>query len=588
MRQARALPVQPDLGGDLPGKRIGRNPRSGIAERRRLGFEQPASLDGDIRASGEMRPRRCPKCCEVHGSGRGTPGIEQHLPWLAGTALPHRKEHAVPGRRLRSARQRERSRRVTHVETACDTGLRRLPDELQRQRIGRRGARAPRFAQPHRRRLERDAVVGEVGEECVAYAALDAHPRECKLRVDERAECNFLGIGLVRECGVHAGVGERDAQQHGCKRSQGWWISHDDRVTKASARRAFSIIGRLRSLSMRPFTLTCALFCAFAALSVSATAQSPVIVAARKAAPAAAPAPAPTANPPVVVQAQGAPGAPSIAAASWVLIDTLSGQTLGSANPDERRDPASLTKLMTAYVAFGAIRAKTITPSQMVQVSQRAWKAEGSRMFIEPRKAVSVDELLHGVIIQSGNDASVAVAELVAGTRGSVRRTDERGGGAAEARVDALHQCDGIVQSAALLDRGRHGEARRRADPRLSRLLPDLFAEGIPLQQHHAIEPQPVAVDGPVRRRRQDGAHRRGGLVPDRIRQARRPPARVGGARRRVGFIARRREPEAAELGLPGIRHDCALSVRQAGDHAARLERRRRRMSRRGLSPTAT
>ena len=167
---------------------------------------------------------------------------------------------------------------------------------------------------------------------------------------------------------------------------------------------------------MRPFTLTCALFCAFAALSVSATAQSPVIVAARKAAPAAAPAPAPTANPPVVVQAQGAPGAPSIAAASWVLIDTLSGQTLGSANSDERRDPASLTKLMTAYVAFGAIRAKTITPSQMVQVSQRAWKAEGSRMFIEPRKAVSVDELLHGVIIQSGNDASVAVAELVAGT----------------------------------------------------------------------------------------------------------------------------------------------------------------------------
>jgi D-alanyl-D-alanine carboxypeptidase (penicillin-binding protein 5/6) len=116
------------------------------------------------------------------------------------------------------------------------------------------------------------------------------------------------------------------------------------------------------------------------------------------------------------VQAQAAAGAPTVAAASWVLIDTLSGQTLGAGNADERRDPASLTKLMTAYVAFGAIRSKAITPSQMVQVSQRAWKEEGSRMFIEPRKAVSVDELLHGVIIQSGNDASVAVAELVAGT----------------------------------------------------------------------------------------------------------------------------------------------------------------------------
>jgi serine-type D-Ala-D-Ala carboxypeptidase (penicillin-binding protein 5/6) len=71
---------------------------------------------------------------------------------------------------------------------------------------------------------------------------------------------------------------------------------------------------------------------------------------------------------------------------------------------------------MTAYVAFAALHAKTIVPSQMVTVSPRAWKAEGSRMFIEPRKAVSVDELLHGVIIQSGNDASIAIAEAVAGT----------------------------------------------------------------------------------------------------------------------------------------------------------------------------
>jgi len=112
----------------------------------------------------------------------------------------------------------------------------------------------------------------------------------------------------------------------------------------------------------------------------------------------------------------GPGGAPAVAASAWVVVDTLSGQTLGGVAADERRDPASLTKLMTAYRVFGALRAKTITPSQMVNVSQRAWKAEGSRMFIEPRKAVSVDELLHGVIIQSGNDASIALAELVAGS----------------------------------------------------------------------------------------------------------------------------------------------------------------------------
>ncbi len=107
---------------------------------------------------------------------------------------------------------------------------------------------------------------------------------------------------------------------------------------------------------------------------------------------------------------------PTVAAAAWLLVDVTSAQSLGGANVDERRDPASLTKLMTAYLVFGALRAKAIMPSQMVNVSERAWRAEGSRMFIEPRRAVSVDELLRGMIVQSGNDASIALAELVGGT----------------------------------------------------------------------------------------------------------------------------------------------------------------------------
>ena len=99
-----------------------------------------------------------------------------------------------------------------------------------------------------------------------------------------------------------------------------------------------------------------------------------------------------------------------------------SGQTLAAQNADERRDPASLTKLMTAYIVFGALRAKTVVPSQMVAVSERAWKAEGSRMFIEPRRAVSVDELLRGMIVQSGNDASIALAEARRRNGRGVRR----------------------------------------------------------------------------------------------------------------------------------------------------------------------
>ncbi|MGH8799579.1 MAG: D-alanyl-D-alanine carboxypeptidase family protein [Casimicrobiaceae bacterium] len=107
---------------------------------------------------------------------------------------------------------------------------------------------------------------------------------------------------------------------------------------------------------------------------------------------------------------------PSIAAKAWLLVDVVSGQALAAENADAPREPASLTKLMTAYVAFRALKDNAVMPSQMVAVSEKAWRAEGSRMFIEPKKAVTVDELLHGVIVQSGNDASIALAEAIAGS----------------------------------------------------------------------------------------------------------------------------------------------------------------------------
>jgi D-alanyl-D-alanine carboxypeptidase (penicillin-binding protein 5/6) len=111
-----------------------------------------------------------------------------------------------------------------------------------------------------------------------------------------------------------------------------------------------------------------------------------------------------------------APPPPPIAARAWLLYDLNAGQVIASHLPDERVEPASLTKLMTAYLAFQALRKGTIKGDQVAPVSERAWKAGGSRMFIEPRKPVTVDELLRGMIVQSGNDATVALAELVAGT----------------------------------------------------------------------------------------------------------------------------------------------------------------------------
>jgi len=111
-----------------------------------------------------------------------------------------------------------------------------------------------------------------------------------------------------------------------------------------------------------------------------------------------------------------APAAPAVEAKAWLLLDVNSGQVLASRNATDRFEPASLTKLMTAYLVFGALKQKSLKPDQVVPVSVRAWKAEGSRMFIEPNKPVTVDELLRGLIIQSGNDASIALAEAVAGS----------------------------------------------------------------------------------------------------------------------------------------------------------------------------
>ena len=117
-----------------------------------------------------------------------------------------------------------------------------------------------------------------------------------------------------------------------------------------------------------------------------------------------------------VAQAVDLPTPPQVAARAWLLMDTQSGQIVQGLAVDERVEPASLTKLMTAYVVFAAIKEKRIALTQTVPVSERAWKASGSRMFIEPRKPVTVEELIHGMIIQSGNDACIALAELVAGS----------------------------------------------------------------------------------------------------------------------------------------------------------------------------
>jgi len=123
--------------------------------------------------------------------------------------------------------------------------------------------------------------------------------------------------------------------------------------------------------------------------------------------PAAAAATAASTSTPIV--------APAINAAAYLVVEATSGQVLTESNTKQRRDPASLTKLMTAYLVFDALHQKQLSLGQRLRVPERAWKAEGSRMFIEPGVPITTEDLLRGLIIQSGNDAAIALAIAVAG-----------------------------------------------------------------------------------------------------------------------------------------------------------------------------
>jgi D-alanyl-D-alanine carboxypeptidase (penicillin-binding protein 5/6) len=115
-----------------------------------------------------------------------------------------------------------------------------------------------------------------------------------------------------------------------------------------------------------------------------------------------------------ITQAQ-MPQAPEVAAKAYLLLDVTANQVLASKDPDAAVEPASLTKLMTAYLVFEALKSRKIDLKQTFPVSERAWKMPGSRMFIDPKMQVPVEDLLKGLIVQSGNDATMALAEGVGG-----------------------------------------------------------------------------------------------------------------------------------------------------------------------------
>jgi D-alanyl-D-alanine carboxypeptidase (penicillin-binding protein 5/6) len=152
-------------------------------------------------------------------------------------------------------------------------------------------------------------------------------------------------------------------------------------------------------------------------LALLASAPSIQAQAGKSKAPAAAPAPSGAATAPVpATQGLALQGAPQIAAKSWLLVDVTTGQLLAASDPDMKVEPASLTKLMTAYLVFNALKEKKLALDARPPVSPPAWKAIGSRMFVDPARPAMVEELLRGLIVQSGNDAAIILAEALGGS----------------------------------------------------------------------------------------------------------------------------------------------------------------------------
>ena len=141
-----------------------------------------------------------------------------------------------------------------------------------------------------------------------------------------------------------------------------------------------------------------------------------ILAGAAPAAPSTAAPPPPAAAAPVAATAAPIPQPPAVDARSYILVDYQSGRVIAQSHPDDRAEPASLTKLMTAYVVFKALEENRLKLTDSITISEHAWRAEGSRTFVQVGTQIPADILIKGMIVQSGNDATIALAERVGGT----------------------------------------------------------------------------------------------------------------------------------------------------------------------------
>lgn len=180
---------------------------------------------------------------------------------------------------------------------------------------------------------------------------------------------------------------------------------------------------------------------------------------------------------------------PEIAARAYLLVDVTAGQVLASRDADKPVEPASLTKLMTAYLVFDALKSGKISLTQTFPVSERAWKMPGSRMFIDPKMQVPVEDLIKGMIVQSGNDASMALAEGVGGS-------EQRFVQMMNAQAKALGMNASSFKNPEGLTEAGHTTTARDLATLATRLMRD-FPEYVPYYaiQHYRYPGTPTAND---------------------------------------------------------------------------------------------
>ena len=187
---------------------------------------------------------------------------------------------------------------------------------------------------------------------------------------------------------------------------------------------------------------------------------------------------------------QPVPPPPSLEATAWILVDHQSGQPLVSYRANEPIEPASITKLMTAYAVFHALREGKLKLDTLVPISEHAWRSEGSRTYLDLNSRVPVEVLIQGMIVQSGNDATIALAEAVAGTEGTFAALMNQYAERLGMTHSHFQNATGWPGDNHKMSAARHRAAHAGDHPRVPGVLPLVLAARIHLEQHPAAEPE--------------------------------------------------------------------------------------------------